>query len=603
MLLYTANYRPEEAGPLAASYGVARVLSKTADPDDLLAAINEALGSSPRPQRTPPGAELAGEHLRMVTAKLVEKVQALDESEVRFATLAELSPVGILVGDAEGLATFASPRLAEITRTSAGQLLGRGWLDFLPPDKRTAPFSRGGSAEGTLRWHGKVTQAAGQGRWLSVAMRHLHDGDRRRVGFMAMVDDVTQLIEAEQQRHAAERERAAQEQRRASERFDSLARLSGGVAHDFNNLLNVMLNFTDFVRGTVRDTLSGQPDAARAVLEDLDQISNAGKRASHLTHQLLTFGARQILQPAVVDVNAIVDEVRAMIGGTIGQHVTIATELDPSLPPTRADASQLSQVLLNLALNARDAMPHGGQLTVSTARADLTRAGAHALSLPDSRYIEITVTDTGSGMPPEVASRAIEPFFTTKPQSRGSGLGLATAYGIVRQSGGELTIDSAPGQGTTIHIYLPATSEPTIVPAQATAPETPASGTVLVAEDEDGVCDLTCRILTSAGYEVLAAANGEEALAIARKHHGAIDILLTDVIMPRMNGAELSSAFRQQWPGTPILYMSGYAAPVMTERGVLGEGVTVISKPFTAAQLLAALQDARAAIPQPPAGR
>jgi two-component system, cell cycle sensor histidine kinase and response regulator CckA len=296
---------------------------------------------------------------------------------------------------------------------------------------------------------------------------------------------------------------------------------------------------------------------------------------------LLTFGGREIVQPAVIEVKDVIDAMREMLDGSIGRQFLLRTDLAPDLWRIRADESQLCQVLLNLALNARDAMPGDGQLLIRA-----RKWTGEVANLGPGEYVHIEVIDDGDGMAPEVVRQAIEPFFTTKPKGSGAGLGLATAYGIVKQAGGDLTIESTPGTGTTVHLYFPASDEPVEPVAPHVSPEAPAGRTILVAEDEDALREVAVRMLTSAGYRVLAAANGEEALAVARDNPEGIDAVLTDVVMPRMNGPELAQALRAVRPALPILYMSGYAAPLMTDQGLLEPGVTVLSKPFTKAELL-----------------
>jgi PAS domain S-box-containing protein len=601
VLFYTANYRPEEAGPLAEAYGVTTVLPKSVDPVELLAAVDDALRRNPEPVRRTFDPSLLSQHLHTVNAKLLENVDSLFESQAQLSTIAELSPVGIVVGTAGGLATYANPRLAEIARAPANELLGAGWLRCLPPNCRNDLLDSGARDAGPLRCRGRVALGDGSTPWIDVVIRHTSDSDGSRSGFVAMIDDVTSVVEAEERRRAEEREREIEERRRIEQRFDSLAQLSGAVAHEFNNLLNVILSFDDFVLEAVDVAVGNELSEvqAAAIRADLDRISHAGRRAAHLAHQLLTFGGREVVQPTVIDVNAIVNDVRRMIDGSIGQQVAISTRLDPDLRRVHADGSQLSQVLLNLAANARDAMPDGGDLSIRTSNSTGTGqpdGGA------DNPHVHIEVSDTGEGMAPEIVQRAIEPFFTTRPKGHGAGLGLATAYGLIRQAGGELGIDSAVGQGTTIHIYLPATDQPLETNSRTTASHVSAGQTILVAEDEDGVREVVVRILTSAGYQVLAAANGEEALAVAHGHHGAIHAVLTDVVMPRMNGAELAEALHDTRPAMPVLYMSGFAAPLMTEQGLLEPGVTVLGKPFTRTQLLDALRATfTAAEPPPPA--
>ncbi|WP_433797165.1 response regulator [Actinoplanes sp. CA-252034] len=567
VLLYTANFRPDEAAPLAAAYGVTQVVSKSADPADLLVAIDNALHSDPATAAT---GDAGGEHLRAVNAKLVEKVLALDESEARFAALADVSPVGIISGPRGLHATYTNPRLSDITGLNAVELHGHGWLRCLTEEDRDA-LTGHGLPGGQAGYYGEINLGPDHRRWLHTTVRRIDDAETATAGFVATVDDVTSVVEAEQRRHAEER-------RRIAERFDGLARLSGAVAHDFNNMLNIVLSFTEFTADAVQDA-TGTPltggDAA-AILADLDRIRTAGKRAAYLAHQLLTFGGREVVALAVLDPNAVVTEVIAMLG-SLGPHVTVRADLQPGVRNVTADGAQLTQVLINLATNARDAMPDGGVLTFTSSDAD--RDG----------YVHLTVHDTGHGMSPAVLDRAVEPFFSTKPKGQGTGLGLATAYGIVRQSGGDLVLESAAGRGTTVHLHLPATDE---VVAGTATPVTGSVGTghtVLVADDEDGVREAARRILSRAGYTVLTAADGRQALETARHHPGRIDAVLSDVVMPHVNGPELAAALHGELPGVPVLYMSGYADPLMSEQGLLDPSVTVVGKPFTAEQLLTAL--------------
>ncbi|MFC4070357.1 hybrid sensor histidine kinase/response regulator [Actinoplanes subglobosus] len=577
VLLYTANFGPEEAGPIAAAYGVTQVISKSADPGELLAAVEEALRGEPGATATDPGRE----HLRAVNAKLVEKALALDESEARFAALADVSPVGIVSGPPGLHATYTNPRLSEITGLPADRLRGDGWLRCLTSDDR-AVLTGHGLPTGQAAYYGEIVLEAGRRRWLHTTVRRIDDAETDPAGFVATVDDVTTVVQAEQRRHAEER-------RRIAERFDSLARLSGAIAHDFNNMLNIVLSFTTFTADAVHDA-TGSPlsgDDAAAMLADLDRISTAGKRAAYLAHQLLTFGGREVVALTVLDPNAVIAEVTAMLGA-LGPRISTVTDLQPDVRNVLADGAQLTQVLLNLATNARDAMADGGVLTLTSRDVTVTGDG-RGPALGPGRYVCLTIHDTGHGMTAEVLDRAVEPFFTTKPKGHGTGLGLATAYGIARQSGGDLLLESEPSRGTTVHLYLPATDDPV---AHVTAPAAGPAGvghTVLVADDEDGVREAARRILTKAGYTVLTASDGRQALDIARHHSHRIDAVLSDVVMPHMNGPELAAVLRVEFPAVPVLYMSGYADPLMSEQGLLDASVTVVGKPFTAEQLVTAL--------------
>ncbi|MEV4508431.1 response regulator [Dactylosporangium sp. NPDC049525] len=567
VLFYTATCREDEAQPLAGACGVSRVLSKSAGPAELLQAVD------------------AARHLTTVNAELLEKAQALDESEARFAAMAEACPMGIVIGDRHGRATYVNPRLSEITGIPAAELLGEGWQCCLGEEHRGALHT---GADG--RRHQERITIGETVRWLTVLVRAVRDREGVATGFVATIDDVTEVVADDERRHDEQHEREREARRQATARFDSLARLAGGVAHDFNNLLNVVLSFGEFVQEAVTEAGGTflTAEQARAILDDVEQIHRAGQRAAHLTHQLLAFGGREVVTPAPVNLNSLVDQVCELVGGTIGRHVTVSARLDAQLRPVLADASQLTQILINLVVNARDAMPDGGRLHLSTANTS-TGACPHLAGLPAGDYVHVAVTDTGHGMSADVARQAMEPFYTTKPRGQGTGLGLATSYGVIKQAGGDLVIDSNPGHGTTMHIYLPATDQPAQQPPPTGTGAAAAGRTVLVAEDEDGVRDAVVRLLVRAGYEVLPAANGRDALTIAERHDETIHALLTDVVMPVMNGRELAEALHRIRPEIPVLFMSGYAAPLMTEQGLLEAGVTVLGKPFTKADLLAAL--------------
>jgi two-component system, cell cycle sensor histidine kinase and response regulator CckA len=586
VLFYTANYRPEEARPLAEAYGVATVLAKSAEPDELLAAVDVALRlrpSAPAPDHSSAddGASLTTRHLHMVHAKLVEKTFALDESQAQLSTVAELSPFGIVVGTSGGVATYVNPRLVEITRLPAAELLGTGWLRCLPEHRWAEMLDPGDLGGDPRRCRHRFPLGHGPPRWLDAAIRHMSDDDRNQAGFVAMIDDVTAVVEAEERQRAEAREREVEERRQIAERFDGLARVAGAVAHDFNNLLNVILSFDELVQEAVGEAVGAEftEAQAQAIRDDLRRINDAGQRAAHLAHQLLTFGGREIVRPMVIDVADVLPDLRDDVARSIGRHVVISADLPTDLHRILVDGRQIRQVLLNLVANAVDATADGSPVVIRASN-DARPTGAAGGS------VHIEVIDTGTGMPPEVARHAMEPFFTTKANGQGAGLGLATAYGIVKQAGGELRIESESGRGTAVHLYLPATTDSGVTVRRSAGPTASTDRTILVAEDEDDLREVATRILTSAGYRVLSAANGEEALAVAEAYGDSIDALLTDVVMPRMNGRELAQALRRSRPEMPILFMSGYAAPLMTDQGLLEPDVTVLGKPFTKAQLL-----------------
>jgi nitrogen-specific signal transduction histidine kinase len=365
-----------------------------------------------------------------------------------------------------------------------------------------------------------------------------------------------------------------------SQRLESLGQLAGGVAHDFNNLLAVILGYASFIE---RRAAEGSADQ-----RDVTAIREAGERATRLTRQLLAFARREVVRPTVLDLTGVVLEMEQLLRRTIGEHVVLETSLAPDLWPIMADDGQLEQVLVNLAVNARDAMPQGGTLTLDTENVDVDAAYAQARpGLAPGRYVRLRVSDTGVGMTPEVAAKAFEPFFTTKPKGQGTGLGLATIHGIVTQAGGHVQIYSEPGLGTTFTVLLPTT--------EAAAPDAPATDddrapgggeTILVVEDEPAMLEVTRRILDANGYTVLTAGRGTEAVKIAAEHDGPIDLLLSDVVMPYMLGKEVAARVGALRPGIQVLFMSGYAQNVIGPIGDLADGRQIIDKPFTEAVLL-----------------
>ncbi len=396
--------------------------------------------------------------------------------------------------------------------------------------------------------------------------------------------------EGREGREALERKERLQAQ---SQRLESLGQLAGGVAHDFNNLLSVMLNYVSFVSDDVAAAAAvAGPDLAshlEAASADLAEVKKAGERAAGLTHQLLVFARRDVIRPQVLDVNTVITAVEEMLRRTLGEHVELVTSLAGDLWPVLADPGQLEQVLVNLAVNARDAMPAGGTLTIDTSNitvdADTIAGGSGARK---GRNVRLRVGDTGTGIPADVAQHVFEPFFTTKRDHGGTGLGLATVYGILAQADGDIRIYSEPGAGTTFTITLPVTAEAAVLIAEPVPYQrTPKGETVLIVEDEDALREVTRRIFTRNGYQVITAADGREALRVAADHLGEIHLLVTDVVMPQMLGKEVAEKMRLIKPEIEVVFMSGYARGVLTSEGRLDPGFALVEKPFSEADLLA----------------
>ncbi|GID29771.1 PAS domain-containing hybrid sensor histidine kinase/response regulator [Paractinoplanes brasiliensis] len=534
-------------------------------------------------------------------ASISRDISERERAEAMFEGLLEAAPDAIIGVTRDGTITLINAQAERLFGYPREELLGQP-VDVLVPERlRTThkqhrdgyfahPRSRpmgAGAALTAVRKDGTEFPA-------EISLSSV-DTNRGMIVTTAIRDVTDRLIaQSERERLIAQAERDASERRlQHARRLESLGELAGGVAHDFNNILAVISNYTEMAIETL-DKPAIDPAELAEVRNDLGQVGRAAERAARLTKQLLAFGRRDITQATVLNLNHVIGDVEQMLRRSLGEHIHMITSLDRQLRPIHADASQLEQILLNLAVNARDAMPAGGTLSLDTSNADIADDDSTGGTLPPGHYVRLRVSDTGSGMPPEVIERAFEPFYTTKPKGSGTGLGLATVYGIATAAGGDVRLYSEAGIGTTVTIILPAvetSTEPSSTPAAALpAVETPTGTrpheTILMAEDEDDLRQITTRVLTRAGYHVLAATDGAEAIHLAQTHSGPIHLLLTDVIMPRMMGNEVAARVRQRRPGIPVLYMSGYAEPVLTENGTLPDGVTLVEKPFTSRELL-----------------
>ena len=383
-----------------------------------------------------------------------------------------------------------------------------------------------------------------------------------------------------------------QAQLQQTQRLEVLGRLAGGVAHDFNNLLAVILNYAAFVSEELAAACDSPPDwqqRLHTAQRDVGQIERAAQRATSLTHQLLAFARREVAQARVINLDEVVAEVEQLLRRTLGEDVELLIGRAEDLWPVMADPGQVEQILVNLAVNARDAMPGGGTLRIDTANltvdAESVAGGSPA---PPGRYVRLRVSDSGTGMPAEIIAHVFEPFFTTKRDGGGTGLGLATVYGIVTQAEATIAIKSAPGAGTSFTIMLPVTTEAaTAIDEPAPYHRIPKGETVLVVEDEEALREVTERIFTRGGYRVITAANGVDAIALTTAHDGEIHLLVTDVVMPKMLGKEVAERIREIRPDIEVLFMSGYAQPVLASQGRLEPGVVLVDKPFSSAELLA----------------
>ena len=373
------------------------------------------------------------------------------------------------------------------------------------------------------------------------------------------------------------RQRKLEDQLVQAQKMEAVGQLAGGVAHDFNNLLTVIMSYSSM--------LLTDMEAANPMRGDIQEISNAATRAATLTRQLLAFSRKQVLQLQAVNVNEVVSHVEKLLRRLIGEDISLSTHLDPSLAHINGDPGQLEQVLLNLAVNARDAMPNGGALTIATGNVDLSdEHGERHMGAAPGKYVMVSVTDTGGGMTKEVQQRLFEPFYTTKGPGKGTGLGLSTVHGIVKQSGGDVYVYSELGHGTTFKVYFPclnAEAELIATTAEHAAITPRGSETILLAEDDEALRALGERVLSAFGYKVLVARTGAEALRIVAEHQGHIDLVATDVVMPEMNGSQLVAKVLKARPGIRVLFMSGYTDDEVVRRGVIDGQTAFLQKPFT----------------------
>ena len=384
-------------------------------------------------------------------------------------------------------------------------------------------------------------------------------------------------------------QKTLEQQFRQAQKMESIGNLAGGIAHDFNNLLSVILGYSNLLI----DDIQNDP-ALHRLKTELEEIRKAGESATTLTSQLLAFSRKQIIQPEVLNINAIVQPLEPMLRRLIGEDVELTARLPIDLASVKADAGQIEQVIMNLVVNARDALPSGGKITIETANIHLDEAYARGhITVVPGPYVMLAVSDNGVGMAPEVQARIFEPFFTTKPKGRGTGLGLATVYGIVKQNGGNVWVYSEPGKGTTFKVYLPRTREA----AESPTPGGPANTfegdeTILLVEDDDRVRRLAKEVLLRHGYFIIEASDAERALSAAAAHPRHIHLLLTDVVMPSMSGRVLAQTLTGRYPRLKVLFMSGYTDNAIVHHGVLEAGVAFIQKPFTPTTLARAVREA-----------
>jgi two-component system, cell cycle sensor histidine kinase and response regulator CckA len=504
---------------------------------------------------------------------------ALNMQQLLLQKVIDTDPNLIFVKDIDGRFILVNRAVAEIYACTVEDLLGKTDADFNPNTQEVEHFLRNDRqvmerGEPLFIAEESVTNpSTGTTRWFQTIKVPLSLPGHEMKMMLGVSTDITAR-------------KGLEEQLRQSQKMEAVGRLAGGIAHDFNNVLTAILGYSQML---LVDLPEG--DTRR---EDVQEIEHAANRAATLTRQLLAFSRRQVLQPQILDLNALVENLDKFLRRLIGEDIDLRVHSSPDLWLVSADSGQMEQVIMNLAVNSRDAMPTGGKLTLETANVELDAGYAQRhIAVTPGQYVMLAVSDTGTGMDEETQARIFEPFYTTKTSGKGTGLGLSTVYGIVKQSGGNIWVYSEIGRGTTFKIYLPRTTE-SGTPARAVrieATDLRGTETILLVEDEDPVRALAVKVLRGLGYHVLEAKMGREALDIAAGHDDVIDLLLTDVVMPEYSGSELSRKLAHSRPTLKVLYMSGYTDEAIIHHGVLAANIAYLQKPFTPHALAAKVRE------------
>ncbi len=495
----------------------------------------------------------------------------LVEQEELFSLIGENAADMIAVVTVDGQRLYNSPSYQKILGYSLEELEKTSAYEQIHPDDKI-----------TVKAAADEARNSGVGSRVEYRIRHKSGEWRVLESTASAVRNSAGVVEKLiiVNRDITER-RHLEQQLLLSQRLEAVGKLSGGIAHDFNNILGVIIGYSEAMQQKMA------PDDP--MLEAVNEIEKAGQRAAALTQQLLAFSRKQVLEPKILDLNSIVADVEKMLRRLIGEDIDLKIAPSPSLGKVKADRGQIEQVILNLAVNARDAMPRGGQLKIETANVDIDETAARRLRyVVPGRYVMLQVSDTGTGMTAEVQAHIFEPFYTTKEQGKGTGLGLATVYGVIKQSGGYILLDSEVGKGARFDVYLPLAEgvEEVAPPMESPIERVQGPTTILLVEDEASLRKLTGNTLKEGGYKVFEAEDAFEAMELAKEFDGVIDLLLTDVVMPGLSGRELAEKLCPERPGMRVLYISGYTDGAIATHGVLESGITILRKPFTRAQLL-----------------
>jgi PAS domain S-box-containing protein len=513
---------------------------------------------------------------RRIKARSAE-AEALRESEELLRAVIDDSPIAIIATDLELNVTRWNPAAEALLGWRAAEIIGRPYHEIVPEERLGEQVDLQDAAlRGRATTHLQTVHRRKDGSPVDVgvSLAVLRDHESHANGFVFLLADET----ARKQLEARVRQ---------SERMEAVGQLAGGVAHDFNNLLTAIHSYSEFLLADL--------DAGDRRREDVVAIQEAAAKAAGLTKQLLAFSRQQVRKPQMLSMNALISDISEMVRRLIPSDIRVTLELAEDLGEVNADPSQLEQVVVNLLVNARDALPAGGEILVRTANATVGGANETRLAeVPPGEYVMLCVRDHGTGMPPEVLARIFEPFFTTKPPGKGTGLGLATVYGVVQQNEGHITVESVPGEGSTFRVYFPRINAPARLAEPATVARSIPRGseTILLVEDNDMVLAAVRRTLTRAGYRVLEAKNGTKAIQVYDQNAGAIDLVITDLVMPEMGGYDLERVLRSRDPGVRVLFISGYSKESLARPATVPEGSVYLAKPFTAEELCTHVREA-----------
>lgn len=595
-IIYTATYTGPKDEEFAMKIGADRFIQKPCEPDVFMEAVQDVMASTTRRNNEfVPKAVQEEEILKLYSERLVRKLEQkmlelekevqsrkeaeeiLRESERKYRLLTDNTLDIIWVMDLELTFTYVNPAIQNLMGYTPEEWVGTRLQDqcdeenfarivrVIASEKAKGPDSAGIILETDLLNKNREPIP------FEVHGRVIFDEKGEPIGLQGVARGISERKQAEKENQML------QEQLLQAQKLEAIGRLTSGIAHDFNNVLTAIIGTAEIILMRMQKSES---DRTR---RDIEDIKAAGNRAAILTHQLLAFSRKQILQPRIIDLNETVNNMQKMLHRIIGEDIELVTVLPPDLGAVEADEGQIEQIIMNLAVNSRDAMLNGGKLTIETANMDLDEEYAHHhIAVTPGPHVMLSVSDTGVGMTSEVLEHLFEPFYTTKEKGKGTGLGLSTVYGIVKQSKGNIWVYSEPGKGTTFKVYLPIVEKLKGAAKKDLKPKVlTGSETILIVEDDEKVRSVTVRILKGYGYIILIAADGQEAIRLSENHEGSIHLMLTDVVMPDMSGGELEKRLKASRPDMKVIFMSGYTDNAIVHQGILDQDKAFIQKPFT----------------------